>query len=144
MLTDPFLQGWTNVQKKGTTAWVYVPGSPNTVRIREQGEKETECLFVSPKLNFAGERDISVSFEYRLPFDGTAENAQLLYTVDNGDSWKQFNDFIPQTGGSFNTAKLKIEDVVATNPNLQIAFKYKTTDIFPLWQISNITFSGIK
>ena len=138
MHSNPFSQGWTNKQEKGTTAWTYTSGTPGTVRIREEGGMETECWFVSPKLNFSGEKDIAVSFQYRLPLGGNSDNAQLFFTVD-GKNWNQLTDFVPQTG-DFIEAKLKIDDVAATNPNFQIAFVYKTTNIFPWWLIRDVTF----
>jgi hypothetical protein len=63
-----------------------------------------------------------------------------MFTVD-GTNWSQFTGFVPQTGG-YVEAKLKFDDAIATNPNLQVAFKYKTTDIFPLWIIRDISFKG--
>jgi len=137
MQSDPFTKGWTNKQEKGTTVWKYEPGS---VKIQETDGKETECWLVSPKLNFAGEKDIAVSFQYRIPSGGNSDNLQVMFTVD-GTNWSQFTGFVPQTGG-YVEAKLKIDDAVATNPNLQVAFKYKTTDIFPLWIIRDISFKG--
>ena len=137
MQSDPFTKGWTNKQEKGTTVWKYEPGS---VKIQETDGKETECWLVSPKLNFAGEKDIAVSFQYRIPSGGNSDNLQVMFTVD-GMNWSQFTDFVPQTGG-YVEAKLKFDDAIATNPNLQVAFKYKTTDIFPIWIIRDISFKG--
>ena len=138
MQSDPFSQGWSNKQEKGSTVWAYEPGS---VKIWEQGGRETECWLVSPKLNFAGAKNIALSFQYRLPMGGNAENVQVFYTVD-GTNWNQFTDFVPHVGGDYVEPKLKLDPAIATNPNLQVAFKYKTTDIFPLWIIRDISFKG--
>ena len=139
MNTDPFLQGWTIKQEKGSTAWAYTPGTPGSVRIREQGGNENECWFVSPKLHFSGEKDIAVSFQYRLLYGGNSDNVQVFYTVD-GTTWKQLTNFVPQSGSDFLEAKLKIDDPATSNPNFQIAFVYKTTTVFPLWIIRDVTF----
>jgi len=139
MHTNPFSKGWTNKQVHGTTEWAYTDGTPGSVRIREEGNIATECWFISPKMNFAGEKDIAVSFQYRLLYGGNKENAQLFYTVD-GTNWTQLTDFIPQTGSDYVEAKLKIDDVAASNPNFQVAFVYKTTDVFPWWIIRDVAF----
>jgi len=137
MSTDPFSEGWTNKQIQGESVWSYSTGASNSVRIQPQAGEATECWLVSPKFNFTGEQNIDLSFSYRLTSGATDENIQVLYTVD-GATWNQFTDFIQQTGTSNTT--LKLEDSIASNPNFQIAFKYKTTDVFPTWMITNITF----
>jgi hypothetical protein len=135
MNKDPFTEGWTNKQMKGTTKWIYYSDS-KSVRIQEANAKETECWFVSPKLDFAGEKNLAISFNYRL-LSGTSENVEVSYTVD-GTNWNSL-DFTPQTGVT-NDAVVKLPETISTNPNLQIAFQYKTTSTFPIWIINSITF----
>ena len=136
MTTDPFLQGWENRQIAGTDTWTYYTAN-NHVRVQPPSGNETECWFVSPKFNFTGEKDIALSFNYRLTA-GTSENLQLRYTID-GTNWEQL-DFTPQTGTTETT--IRLNDNIATNPNFQIAFQYKTTTIFPMCAIMNITFKA--
>jgi hypothetical protein len=135
MTTNPFNEGWLNNNVTGTTNWIYY-GDTKNVRIMPPQGDETECWLVSPKFNFAGEKDVAISFNHRLTA-GTSENAQVLYTID-GINWIPI-DFIPQTGTA-NEALLKLSESIATNPNLQIAFRYKTSTIYPLWAINSITF----
>jgi len=136
MNTDPFTQGWKNDSKMGTTEWTYYSDAKN-VRIHETGSNETECWFISPKFNFSGEKDVALVFNYRLTA-GTNENAQVLFTVD-GTNWSTL-EFVAQTGT--NDAVLKLNENIAANSNLQIAFKYKTTAVFPMWAINNISFKA--
>ncbi|MCL2167805.1 MAG: DUF5689 domain-containing protein [Lentimicrobiaceae bacterium] len=132
--TNPFNTGWTNEPVTGAN-WTYTQGN---VSVRPDGQ-ETECRFVSPKLNFSGEKNVVISFNYRLPNGGTTNNAQVKYTID-GTKWDPLQ-FSPQTGAT-TEAVLKLDDNIAANPNLQIAFQYKTTEIFPIWIINRITFKA--
>jgi len=138
MYTDPFTQGWTNKQIQGIATWNYSSGTPGNVRIQPQAGNETECWFVSPKFNFAGEKDIALFFSYRIP-NGSKDNVKVAYTID-GTNWHELN-FIPEIGPTTDAA-IKIPDNIATNPNLQIAFQYKTTGLYPIWMISGITIKG--
>jgi len=136
MTTDPFSQGWTNKQVIGETVWTYYLSDKN-VRIRPQTGNDTECWLVSPKFNFSGKKNITLTFNYRLT-DGTSENAQVLYTVD-GKTWNLL-DFIPKI--STTDATILLDNQMATNPNLQIAFKYKTTNLYPMWVLNSIVFES--
>jgi len=136
MNTDPYTQGWKNDSKMGTTEWTYYSDAKN-VRIHETGSNETESWFISPKFNFSGEKDVALAFNYRLTA-GTNENAQVLYSVD-GTNWNTL-EFVAQTGT--NDAVLKLNENIASNPNLQIAFKYKTTAAYPMWAINSISFKA--
>ncbi|MDR2971387.1 MAG: DUF5689 domain-containing protein [Bacteroidales bacterium] len=137
MKSNPFDAEWANIQKSGEEAWTYDPTNKN-VRIQPQLNKETECWFVSPKFDFRNNKNVALFVSYRMT-SATNENAQVLYTIDGGTTWKQF-DFIPKQGN--NDAVMKIDEIIVSNPNLQIAFKYKTTDIFPVWAITNICFKA--
>ena len=132
MKTDPFTQGWTNKQFTGETAWFWVPN--NAVMIKTP-TKETKCWLISPKFNFAGEKDVALFFTYRFLNGGTSDNVQVQYTLD-GTNWNPLLDFMPQTGTA--EAVLKLDEHISSNPNLQIAFCYKTTTVFPTWAIMNI------
>jgi hypothetical protein len=134
MKTNPFEKGWQNVQKAGTTPWIYENSS---VRVLTPSE-ETECWFVSPKFNFAGEKNVALTFSYRLQ-SGTGDNLQALYTVD-GTDWQSLS-FTPQAGATTEVT-LKLDENIAAHPNLQIAFKYKTTTVFPMCAIYNVTFKA--
>jgi hypothetical protein len=136
MKTDPFTQGWSNKKNIGEMNWTYFQGSH--VQIEAPTGNESECWFVSPKFNFAGEKDVALFFTYRIN-TGTKDNMKALYTID-GNDWKEF-DFTPQTGGN-KEAMFKIPDNYASNPNLQVAFKYKTSTVFPRWAIFDITFKA--
>jgi len=138
MNSDPFKQGWKNEPKSGTASWAYYSENKH-VRISADSGVETECWFVSPKLNFSEEKDVALAFNYRLP-NGTGENAQVLYSVD-GTNWISF-DYTIQKADKDMTVYVKIKDNLASNPNLQIAFKYKTTAVFPMWAINNISFKA--
>jgi len=67
-----------------------------------------------------------------------SENLQVLYTV-NGTTWHPLN-FTSEAGT--REAVLPLTETIATNPNLQIAFQYKTTTVFPMWAIMNIAFKA--
>jgi hypothetical protein len=138
MSSNPYEQGWKNELKKGTATWDYYPGDKH-VRISAASGVETECWFVSPKFDFSGEKDVALTFNYRLP-NGSGENAQVLYSVD-GTNWTPF-DYTIQQAGLATTVYVKIKENIASNPNLQIAFKYKTTTVFPMWAINSITFKA--
>ena len=138
MNSDPYQQGWKNEQKSGTAAWAYYPGDKH-VRISATAGVEAECWFVSPKFDFSGEKDVALAFNYRLP-NGTGENAQVLYSVD-GTNWIPF-DYTVQSASQAITVYVKIKENLASNPNLQIAFKYKTTDVYPMWAINSISFKA--
>jgi hypothetical protein len=133
MSTTPFNAGWSNKQVKGEAVWTYSTGSQNNVRI--QAENETECWFVSPKLGFAGEKDVTLYFSYRMINGGTNDNFKVKCTVD-GSNW---NDFALELVGN-TEATLKLPGDIASDPNLQIAFQYKTTNAFPMWAIHKIEF----
>jgi len=141
MNTNPFAEenGWTINQIVGETAWTYFPSGRN-VRIQPQSGNETECWLISPKFNFSGQKDIALFLSYRISGTVSDENAQLFYTVNGGDTWVQFLDFSPRIG-SVNDI-LMLDNTMATNPNLQIAFKYNTTDQFPIWAITNVAFKA--
>jgi hypothetical protein len=134
MKTNPFTQGWQNVQKMGTASWTYENSS---VRVSPLSQ-ETECWFVSPKFNFAGEEDVAITISYRLQ-SGTGDNLQALYTT-NGADWQALT-FTPQTGSTTESI-IRLSNDIVTNPNLQIAFKYKTTTVFPMCAIYNVTLSA--
>ena len=134
MKTDPFAQGWTNKQIAGKDAWAYDATNKN-VGVQKPSGNDAECWLISPKFNFLDEKGVSLCFTNRL-LNGTDENAQVLYTV-NGTNWNSLG-YIPQSG--MVETVLKLDDSMATNQNLQIAFKYKTTDKFPTWYITNIAF----
>jgi hypothetical protein len=136
MSTNPFNAGWSNKQVKGDATWQYSTGSQNSVFIQAQEGNETECWFVSPKLNFAGEKDVALCFTYRM-LNGTNNNVKVAYTV-NGADWNLL-DFSTDAG---TEALIKLPDHIATNPNLQIAFQYKTTDLYPMLAINKIEFRG--
>ncbi|MDR0206789.1 MAG: DUF5689 domain-containing protein [Bacteroidales bacterium] len=138
MSTSPFDNGWKNVQITGTDGWKYYPESKH-VRIQAKEGNVTEYLFVSPAFNFSGEKDVALAFNYRLP-DGSGENAQVLYSVD-GTTWIPF-EYTVQKASQAITVYVKIEENIASNPNLQIAFKYKTTTTYPMWAINNISFKA--
>ena len=135
MTTDPFSQGWTNKQITGEAVWTY---SSTFVMINPQG-KETECWFVSPKHHFNGEKEVALTFSYRINTGGTGENLQALYSID-GTTWNPLA-FTPKTGGVFEET-IRLPGNVATNPNLQIAFKYKTTTVSPMCGIYNVAFKA--
>jgi hypothetical protein len=137
MSVDPFTLGWINKQITGATQWTYHSSLKN-MSIQAPAGEETECWFVSPKLNFSGEKDIALAFNYRIP-NGTKENIEVKYSV-NGSTWTSL-EFVPDIGPNSN-AVFKLPDTIATNPNLQIAFQYKTTDIYPMWAISKIEFKA--
>jgi hypothetical protein len=137
MNTNPFDKSWTNKHVKGSTAWTYNANTKN-VSIQAPAGEETECWFVSPKLNFSGEKDVALLFTYRIP-NGKSDNVAVKYTVD-GTNWNAL-DFTPAIGATSDAA-LKLNDNIATNPNLQIAFQYKTTELYPTWIISKITFKA--
>lgn len=134
MKTNPFNEGWQNVQKAGTNSWTY---ENQSVRVLTPTQ-ETECWFVSPKFNFAGEKEVTLTFSYRLQ-SGNSENLQALYTI-NGNDWVPLS-FVVQPG-AITEATINLNDDIATNPNLQIKFKYKTTTIFPMCAIYNVTFKA--
>jgi len=134
MKTDPFAQGWTNKQIAGKDAWAYDATNKN-VGVQKPSGNDAECWLVSPKFNFSDEKGVSLCFTNRL-LNGTDENAQVLCSVD-GTNWNSL-EFISQSG--MIETVLKLDDNMTTNPNLQIAFKYKTTDKFPTWYITNIAF----
>ena len=138
MTTDPFKEGWTNKQVTGTEVWNYYQGA----RLQISSTSETECWLVSPKFDFSGKENVALFLTYRLldVLDGASENVQILYTTDDGTNWEPFN-FIPQINTTTDVI-LKLNDNIATHPNLQIAFKYKTTTFFPTWLIRNITFKA--
>jgi DNA/RNA endonuclease YhcR with UshA esterase domain len=136
MTTDPFLQEWTNKQITGSDAWTYNSGN-KYVGIQNPSGNEAECWLISPKFNFTGEKDIALYLTSRL-INGANENAKVLYTID-GTNWNAL-EFAPTS--TFVETKLKLDDKIAANPNLQVAFQYKTTDKFPWWLISNITFKA--
>ena len=138
MSTNPLTQGWTKQQITGTTEWEYVTSTQNYVRIEEKEEKETESWFVSPKLNFAGEKEVNLLFSYRV-FSGTSDNVKVKYSID-GTNWNLL-DFTPKLNAQ-SDATIKLPENIASNPNLQIAFQYKTTDVFPMWAIFGIKFIG--
>ena len=138
MTTNPFENGWSNHQEKGTNEWIYYSGA--NVRVQPTSGVENECWFVSPKLNFAGEKDVAIAFTYRLT-TGTNENLQLCFTTNAGATWTQLTDFKAQAGGSTDVV-LHLQENIATNPNLQIAFQYKTTDIYPICSISKVVFKA--
>ena len=137
MTTNPFSSGWSNLKKTGTTEWVYNSGM-SAVTIQAPNGEASECWLVSPKLNFSGEKDVALFINYRIPF-GTSDNAEALYTID-GTTWHSL-DFTPEIGPT-SVEVIQLPANVATNPNLQIAFQYKTTDVFPMWIISEITFKA--
>jgi hypothetical protein len=132
MKTNPFDIGWKNEQKTGDVPWTY---SNESVGVQTP-TNENECWLVSPKFNFAGEKNVALSFSYRMN-TGTSDNLQVFYTTD-GTNWESFG-FFPQPGAT-KEVLLKLADHIATNPNLQIKFKYKTTTVFPMCAIYNITF----
>jgi len=136
MATDPFSveNGWTNKQIQGDSKWKYFSGY---VSIEAPKDQNTECWLVSPKLNFTGEKDIALFFNYRIR-NGGEENVKLAYTVD-GENWNLIEEFSPILGPSTESS-VKLPAHVATNPNLQIAFQYKTSDKFPIWLITKIAF----
>ncbi|MCL1851237.1 MAG: DUF5689 domain-containing protein [Bacteroidetes bacterium] len=136
MNTNPFEAGWTNKQIKGETVWAYSTGSTNSVKIQAPAGNETECWFVSPKFNFAGEKDVALCFSYRI-LNGTSDNMKVAYSIDG--TWHLL-DFVHTAGAT--EAVIKLPDNIATNPNLQIAFQYKTTETYPMWTISKIEFKG--
>jgi len=138
MFTNPFSQEWSNKQIQGVSKWDYYTGSPGNVRIQPPAGEETECWFVSPKQNFAGEKGVTLNFSYRIP-TGTGDNAKVAYTVD-GANWIDC-DFKPKIGAT-SEAVIKLPENVASNPNLQIAFQYKTTETYPMWAIFWVTFKG--
>ena len=137
MSTNPLEAGWTNKKIKGETVWTYATGSQNSVRIQAPAGDESECWLVSPKFNFAGEKDVALSFSYRTLNGGTNDNFKVKYSVD-GSNWI---DFALEIAGN-SEITVKISDHIATNPNLQIAFQYKTTEVYPTWAISKIVFKG--
>jgi hypothetical protein len=133
MKTNPFDKGWQNIQKTGNASWTY---TGTNVMAQPPAGEETECWFVSPKFNFSGEKDVALSFSYRLQ-SGTSDNIQVLYTIDGSD-WKPLS-FTLQVGATTETT-IKLMNDIATNPNLQIKFRYKTTTVFPMCAIYNVTF----
>jgi hypothetical protein len=134
MKTNPFDLGWKNEQITGNIPWTYATGS--NMQVIPTSGIETECWFISPKQNFAGEKDVALLFSYRIGA-GTSENFQAYYTVD-GKNWNSLN-FIPQSGGT-KEAVIKLENQIATNPNFQIAFQYKTNTYYPMCIINSISF----
>ena len=138
MKTNPLQNGWTNVKKIGETVWTYNTGAQNSVLIEAPTGTETECWLVSPKFSFPGEKNVALSLSYRIR-NGEKANATVLYSVD-GVNWTALN-FDPVIGAEAD-AMLKIPDNVATNPNLQIAFQYKTTAQYPVWMLFGITFKS--
>jgi hypothetical protein len=134
MKTNPFSQGWQNVQKIGTIGWIY---ESQSVRVATPTQ-ETECWFVSPKFNFAGEKNVTLTVSYRLQ-SGTNDNFQALYTV-NGNDWNPlpFNLQI----GTTTEVTIKLNENIATNPNLQVKFKYNTTTVSPMCAIYHVTFKA--
>jgi len=138
MTTNPYQSGWVNKQILGETEWTYATGSQNSVIIEAPTGKETECWFISPKFNFAGEKDIALCFSYRIR-NGSDENVDVKYTT-NGTTWSSLN-FIPEIGANAETV-VKIPENIATNPSLQIAFQYKTNEAYPVWMIFRITIKG--
>jgi hypothetical protein len=135
MKTNPFSEGWTNKQVVGETAWTY---SSDNVIVNPQGS-ETECWFVSPTFNFSGEKDVALSFSYRINTGGTSDNLQVIYTHD-GTNWKPL-DFTPQPGAT-REVSISLEENIATKPNLQIAFKYKTTTFTSMCALYNVSFKA--
>jgi len=140
MSTDPFEQGWKNEQITGTTAWSYSYATQGGSRVQIQAPagSETVCRFVSPKFNFTGEKDVALIFNYRIMGEAD-ENLQVLYTV-NGTAWHPL-EFTLKTG-TIEEVVLPLTENIATNPNLQIAFQYKTTTVFPRCAIMNIAFKA--
>jgi hypothetical protein len=135
MKTDPFTQGWTNNQVTGDAAWNWSQGS---VMMNPAG-KETQCWFISPKFNFTGEKDVTLTFSYRLNSGGTSDHLQAHYTID-GTTWNRL-PFAPIAGAQ-NEVTIDLEENIATNPNLQIAFKYETTSVYPMCAIFSVTFKA--
>jgi hypothetical protein len=135
MNTNPFHEGWKNEIVKGDREWNYNAGFKN-VNIQVPQGNESECWFVSPKFNFSGKKDVALVFNYSLTA-GSKENFEVLYCV-NGVNWQRL-DFTPQIGSTVDGI-IKLEDNIATSPNLQIAFKYKTTDVYPVAVLNNIAF----
>jgi len=138
MHSDPFSLGWTNKSMQGATIWKYNSGNPGYMSMEALSGNETECWFVSPKFNFSGEKDIAISFKYRI-INGAKDNVNITYTID-GTNWQSLA-FTPNIGAT-SQALIKLPDNVATNPNLQIAFQYKTTTLYPTWLINEIVVMG--
>ena len=135
MTTNPFNEGWSCKKIIGDIEWKYDAGFKN-VYIQPSGS-DSECWFVSPKFNFAGKKDIELIFNYRVTNNGTEDNFCALYSLD-GTNWNLF-DFIPQPNQNYE-AKIKLDNNIATKPNFQIAFKYKTTNIYPMAELTKIIF----
>ena len=137
MTTNPLLEGWENKQVTGTDVWTYHSQGVNS-RVEISSRNETECWLVSPKFNFSGAKNVALFFTYRF-LDGANENMQILYTT-NGTDWLPLN-FTPQMTIT-TEGMIKLEESIATHPNLQITFKYKTTTLFPTWIIRGISFKA--
>jgi hypothetical protein len=63
----------------------------------------------------------------------------VKYTID-GSNWNEL-EFAPVIGGNTDVT-LKLPAHIATNPNLQFAFQYKTTNVFPIWAIYKVVLKG--
>jgi len=135
MVTNPMPE-WTIRQITGRDPWIYFADS-KYVKIQPPAGNDTECWLISPKLNFAGEKNVALVFTYRI-IGEMENNAQVRYTID-GTNWERL-DFKPLNGNV--EAMLKLDEKIILNPNLQIAFQYKTTDKYPTWYILNIAFKA--
>jgi len=135
MEKNPFDLGWKNEQLAGNIPWAYREGT--SVQVVPVFGQENACRFVSPKLNLTGNKNVELVFSYRLP-TGTSENFQVLYSID-GTNWNTL-DFTPQTGVS-KEGSIALDHNLAANPNLQIAFQYKTTaSAYPSCMIYKVSF----
>ena len=138
MNVNPLTQGWTVKQVEGDATWTY---TNKQMLLDVPKETSNESWLISPKLNLAGAEDVTFAFSYRIN-NGTKEQVQALYTTD-GTNWINF-DFTPNVG-SWMEANLKLDPKVASDPNLQVAFKCKTNNSMNnqlMWAIRSITFKG--
>ena len=138
MSVNPLTQGWTIKQAEGDATWTY---TNKQMLLDVPKETSNESWLISPKLNLAEAENVTFAFSYRIN-NGTKEQVQALYTTD-GTNWVNF-DFTPNAG-SWMEANFKLDPKVASNPNLQVAFKCKTTNSMSnqlMWAIRSITFKG--
>ena len=135
MNSNPFDLGWTNNSVQGSEVWKY-SSLLKQIGIAGSSSEQTECRLVSPKLNFATNKDVTL-YLTSSNFNGIAgkDNLQLLYT-SNGTNWSSLD--IPLIPIEFEEIAVSIPKNLLS-PDFQIAFKY-IDNKSSRWTISKIEF----
>jgi len=134
MSSNPFDLGWTNKRIQGNTDWIY-RSLYKRVGINGTSGEQTECSFVSPKLDFNGKKNVTLYFTSENFNDATTDNLQLQYTA-NGTNWQTLP--LPLISSELQEIAVSIPDNALT-PDFQIAFRYRDNRNSG-WTITNIEF----